>query len=174
MNFNKQWLIGFAIAILFVNIGFAAEPVRAVLTDISQRPPHTTVSLPDASGNKINLDQYRGKVVLLDFWATWCGGCKQELPWFADFETSFGPRGFSVVAISTDEDGWPAVNAFVRTHQTPRTILLDDGTSTERFHIESMPLALLIDRHGKLAAKYVGLVDRRDIQQNIDKLLRER
>lgn len=176
MKFKKQMLIGLATTIMITsaNIGLAAEPAKATLIEISQRSADARVSLPDASGKKATIDQYRGKVVLLDFWATWCGGCKEELPWFADFETSFGPRGFSVIAVSTDEDGWPAVNPFIRTHRIPHTVLLDDGTSVGRFHIESMPVALLIDRHGRVAARYVGLVDRQDVEQNIDKLLRER
>ena len=66
----------------------AADPVRAVLTPRSERPAAPAISVKDRAGKSISLISYRGNVILVDFWATWCGGCKQELPWFQEFETT--------------------------------------------------------------------------------------
>jgi thiol-disulfide isomerase/thioredoxin len=89
----------------------AAEPpaVRAVLESEKQRKPAPMFQLKDRFGHAVKLSDYRGKVLLLNFWATWCGGCKKEIPWFQEFATAFGPRRFSILGISVDEDGWAAV-----------------------------------------------------------------
>ena len=153
--------------------GVAANPVRASIAASDVRPMAPMMMLRDAKGHSSGLAQYRGKVVLLDFWATWCGGCKEELPWFAEFESKYKARKFSVVAVSLDEGGWPVVNQFVRSLKLPFLVLLDDGQSEKQFALESMPVAVLIDRRGRIAAKYVGLVDRDDVDANIRKLLKE-
>ncbi len=165
IKFNNQASSAFVLTMVCVSIGLAAAPSKAVLIDISQRSRVPALRLPESSGQRVSVDQYRGKVVLLDFWATWCGGCKQELPWFAGFEASFKPEGFSVIAVSMDDGGWSTVTPFVSTHRMPGKVLLDDGSSAVLFDIQAMPVALLIDRHGKIAAKYVGLVERRNIQE---------
>jgi len=73
-----------------------------------------------------------------------------------------------------DEGGWPVVNPFVDSLKLPFKVLLDDSQSAKRFEIENMPVALLIDRNGRVAAKYVGVVDRDDVEANIKSLLQER
>ncbi|MBC8166150.1 MAG: TlpA family protein disulfide reductase [Bryobacteraceae bacterium] len=152
---------------------WGADPSRVAITPAAERPAAPVMKLRDSSGRIVGLPDY-GRVVLLDFWATWCGGCKQELPWFARFETKYKAQEFSVVAVSMDEGGWPIIKPFVESLNLPFTVLLDDGQSARRFAIKNMPMALLIDRNGRIAAKYVGLVDREDVERNIMTLLNER
>src|ERR1700689_2962832 len=67
-------------------------------------------TLKDAKGTRLSLSDYKGKVVLLNFWATWCGPCKTEIPWFIEFEKEFQGRGFTVLGVSMDENGWKVIN----------------------------------------------------------------
>src|SRR5271154_5514257 len=70
-------------------------------------------SLKDANGQTVHLSDYKGKVVLLDFWATWCGPCKVEIPWFIEFESQYKSRGLTVIGVSMDDDGWKLVKPFI-------------------------------------------------------------
>jgi cytochrome c biogenesis protein CcmG/thiol:disulfide interchange protein DsbE len=153
-----------------------AQPaVRAVVQPASERKAAPQFALKDSTGKTINLTDYRGKVLLLDFWATWCTGCKMEIPWFSEFEKAYGARGFAVVGVSMDESGWSVVKPFLAENHLPYPILLGDGPTAQRFGIQSLPDTFLIDRQGRVAAAYkAGLVDKNDVEANIKALLSER
>jgi cytochrome c biogenesis protein CcmG/thiol:disulfide interchange protein DsbE len=128
--------------------------------------------LKDSVGRTAKLTKYRGKVLLLDFWATWCTGCKTEIPWFAEFQRKYGKKSFAVVGVSLDEGGWNALKPFLAEHPIPYRILLGDDSTAQRYGIQNMPDTFLIDRQGRLAAAYVAaIVDRDDIEANITTLL---
>jgi peroxiredoxin len=115
-------------------------------------------SLKDANGKTVHLSDYRGKVVLLDFWATWCGPCKIEIPWFMEFETHFKDQGFAVLGVSMDEDGWAAINPYVRDRKMNYRVLLgDDKVSTSYGGLDALPTTLLIDREGNIASVHEGV-----------------
>lgn len=136
------------------------------------RQPAPAFTLKDANGKTADLKKYRGKVVLLDFWATWCTGCKQEIPWFMEFQKQYGSKGLAVVGISMD-DGWNIVKPFLAEHPIPYRILLADKPTAKNYKIDAMPDTFLIDQHGRLAAAYTqGLVDRANVESNIKALLK--
>ncbi len=111
-------------------------------------------------------------MVLLDFWATWCTGCKEEIPWFSAFQKTYGEQGLAVVGVSMDEGGWNVLRPFLAKNPIPCTIVLGDNTTAQRYSIDSLPDTFLIDRNGKIAAAYkAGLVDRSDIEANLKALL---
>ena len=145
--------------------------VRAVLQPAGQRKPAPEFALKDSSGKTVRLKKYRGKVILLDFWATWCHGCKEEIPWFSEFERKYGTKGLTVVGVSLDEEGWKVVKPFLETTKVPYRMLLGDDATAKRYGIENMPDAYLIDRKGRVAATYVGLVDKDDVETNIRTML---
>ena len=153
-----------------------AQPgVRAIVQPASERKAAPQFALKDSTGKTINLTDYRGKVLLLDFWATWCTGCKLEIPWFSEFEKAYGARGFAVVGVSMDENGWSVVKPFLAENHLPYPILLGDGPTAQRFGIQALPDTFLIDRQGRVAAVYKrGLVDKKDVEVNIKALLSER
>lgn len=165
---------------LFVTVAGVAwaadQPtVRAVLRSTKERKAAPDFKLQDASGRTIQLKDYHGKVVLLDFWATWCHGCKQEIPWFAEFQRTYGAKRFAVIGVSLDEGGWNVLRPFLADAHVPYQMVLGDDATAQRYGIESMPDTFLIDRNGKVAAAYLaGLVDKDDVEANIKALLSKR
>jgi peroxiredoxin len=120
--------------------------------------PAPEFALKDANGQTARLADYKGKVVLLDFWATWCGPCKIEIPWFMEFEQQFKDRGFAVVGVSMDEDGWTAVKPYlVKMKVNYRILLGNDQVGTLYGGVDSLPTTFLIDRQGKIAFKEIGV-----------------
>lgn len=154
-------------------IALAADQstVRAVLTPVNERKPAPEFALKDASGKTIKLKKYHGKIVLLDFWATWCHGCKEEIPWFSEFEHKYAKKGLSVVGVSLDEEGWKAVKPFLESANVPYRMVLGDDAIAKKYAIQNMPDTYLIDRRGRIAATYVGLVDKDNVEANIQAIL---
>lgn len=132
-------------------------------------------SLKDADGRAVRLADYRGKVVLLNFWATWCGPCKIEMPWFIDFERKYKDRGFAVIGISMDEEGWQVVKPFITDMAVNYRILQgDDKTAQSYGGVDALPTTFLIDREGKVAHTLVGLHGRDEFDHGIQELLESR
>lgn len=125
----------------------------------------------DDPRHPVSLKQYCGKVVLLDFWATWCHGCKEEIPRFSDFERKYARRGLAVIGVSMDDAGWKVVKPFLATADVPYRIILGDEPTANKYNIQSMPDTFLIDRSGRIAATYVGLVDKDDLENSIRAVL---
>lgn len=167
----------FAIFLAMTGIVAAADQptIRAVLKPTGDRKTAPQFVLRDSSGKTAELSKYRGKVVLLDFWATWCTGCKKEIPWFSEFQRKYAKEGLAVVGVSMDEEGWKAVRPFLAEHRIAYRMLLGDESTAQSYGIQGMPDTFLIDRQGRLAAAYVaGIVDRDDIEANIKTVLSRR
>jgi peroxiredoxin len=128
-------------------------------------------SLKDAEGGDIRLSDYKGKVVLLNFWATWCPPCKAEIPWFTEFETAYGDRGFSVIGVSMDADGWKVVRPFMDSLQMNYSVGVGDEELARLYGANSFPMTLLIDRDGRIVAKHLGIVSKTDYKNEIAQLL---
>jgi cytochrome c biogenesis protein CcmG/thiol:disulfide interchange protein DsbE len=121
--------------------------------------------------------------VVLNLWATECGGCKTELPTFVEMNRVYKDKGLVVVGVSMDimysdlrnaKQGWGQVNPFVKAHGIDYPILLDDGSVEKAFKVTALPATYLVDRAGRIAASYVGVVDPSDLERNIKTLLAER
>ena len=159
---------------IFTAVGAAQSTIRAALQPAAGRKPAAEFTLRDADGKEATLKQYRGKVLLLDFWATWCTGCKIEIPWFVEFQKKFGARGLAVVGVSLD-DGWAVLKPFLEKTPIPYRMLLGDQATAQRYGIRSMPDTFLIDRQGRVAAAYLGaIVDKEDVERNLERLLAEK
>jgi len=95
----------------------------------TSRKAAPTLSLPDAGGKKHQLSDYKGRVVLLDFWATWCTGCKLEIPWFMEYQKKYKHSGFTVVGVAMDEEGWKLVRPYVKEKKINYPIVVDNSQS---------------------------------------------
>src|SRR5215510_13499817 len=107
-----------AIAVIVIAAHYADKATRlhskGVKADSSRAGvPAPDFTLKDLDGKELSLAQYRGKVVLVDFWATWCDPCRVEIPWLIEMQDKYGPKGFTVLGIAMDEDGKPVVAPFV-------------------------------------------------------------
>jgi peroxiredoxin len=132
-------------------------------------------ALKDANGQAVRLADYRGKVVLLDFWATWCGPCKIEIPWFKEFERQHKDRGFAVLGVAMDEEGWDVVKPFAQNIGINYRIMVGDDSIAKQYGgVDALPTTFLIDRDGRIAAVHVGLSSKRDFEDGIQELLEAR
>ena len=129
-------------------------------------------ALKDANGRTVHLSDYRGKVVLLDFWATWCGPCKIEIPWFEEFERENKDKGFAVLGVAMDDDGWDAVKPFAKERGINYRIVLGNDQVADLYGgLEALPTTLLIDRDGNIAAVHIGLSGKNEFANSIQELL---
>ena len=146
------------LTLAFAGCSNRAASAKASVKADKDRKSAPDFALKDANGQTARLSDYKGKVVLLDFWATWCGPCKIEIPWFMEFEQEFKDRGFSVVGVSMDEDGWSAVKPYlVQMKVNYRVLLGNDQVGTMYGGVDSLPTTFLIDRQGKIASVHIGV-----------------
>ena len=162
-----RFLAVLLMAVSSVTAALGQAGMRAEFIAQEQRSAAPEFHLQDSSGKTTDLKSYRGKIVLLDFWATWCHGCKEEIPWFAEFNRKYADRGVQVVGVSLDDGGWKVVKPFIENARIPYRILLGNEAVSSKYRIAQMPDTFLIDRRGRIAAKYVGMVDRDNVEANI-------
>ena len=162
------------VKILFVVLCFAL-PVRPQtdLVEVNSRKAAPDFTLADSKEATIKLSNYKGRVVLLDFWATWCEGCKVEIPWYMEFQKKYKESGLSVVGVSVDDDGWKSVKPFIEAKQVNYPVVIGNWDLAGRFGSTSLPVTLLIDRNGKIADSHVGMVDKGAFDREIQMLLKE-
>jgi peroxiredoxin len=163
----------FAVALLTVGCGRSSERVSAAsVKPDKQRKAAPDFTLKDSNGKDFKLSDYKGKIVLLNFWATWCGPCKIEIPWFIEFEQKYKDRGFAVLGVSMDDDGWPVVKPYLEQKKINyRVAMGNDSVGNLYGGVDSLPTTFIIDKEGRVASTHVGLVGKNDYQNEIDQLL---
>ena len=140
-----------------------------------------SIVMKDLNDHDVTLAQYKGQVVLVNFWATWCAPCKIEIPWMIEFQKKYSSRGFTILGASMDEEGKKAVNPFLAKERFDvdgqkeamnYPILLANDAVTEKFGgIMGLPTSMLFTRDGKKIKTIVGLVNHDDIAKAIESLL---
>ena len=150
-----------------------SAPVQANLKPPSGRTPAPDFNLKDANGRDVKLTDLKGKVVLVNFWATWCHGCQTEIPWFIEFQKEYADGGLVVVGISMDDDGWKSVRPWLKEKRVNYPIVIGNEGLGKQYGLDGMPLTALVDREGRLADVHAGLVDKAVTQQKIRALLQE-
>ena len=129
-------------------------------------------TLPGVDGKAVRSAEFAGKVVLLDFWATWCPPCKMEIPGFIELQKQYADKGLVVVGVSIDQDGPSVVREFVKAQGINDPIVMGDAAVQSAFGgIEGVPTTFLIDRTGKIVQKHVGYTSKEEFEAAIKKLL---
>ncbi len=133
------------------------------------------VTLKDLNDKDVTLQQYKGEVVLVNFWATWCEPCKVEIPWMIEFQQKYSPRGFTILGVSMDEDGKKAIQPFLDKERFDVSgqqeamgypILLGSDAIAEKFGgVLGLPTSMLFNRDGKKVKTIVGLVNHDDLSK---------
>jgi peroxiredoxin len=153
-----------------------ALPPRAPadLTAANSRKIASDFTLSDSKGASVKLSDYKGRVVLLDFWATWCEGCKVEIPWYMEFQNKYKEGGLSVVGVSVDEDGWKSVKPFLEEKKVNYPVVIGNWDLAKLFGVDNaLPATLLIDRDGRIADLHAGMVDKDAFESEIQILLKD-
>ena len=131
-------------------------------------------TLQDLNGKTVSLSDFKGKVVVLDFWATWCPPCVKEIPHFIELYEQYKDQGFAMVGISVDREGIGVVESFARKYKINYPILMNDGRVANAYGgITGIPTTFVIDRAGNIRRKYIGYRDKAVFEADIKAFLAE-
>jgi peroxiredoxin len=163
---------------------FGQQDVHAALIPPASRKAAPAFQLATEDGRKTQLSDYRGKVVLLNFWATDCGGCVLEIPSIIQIENSYKTQGFTALGVSMDisyeglkdaNEAWGRVTPFIAKHGVNYPIVMGDDAISRAYSLNAFPATYLIDKSGKVAISYVGVLINKDaVATNVKSLLSER
>jgi thiol-disulfide isomerase/thioredoxin len=128
-------------------------------------------ALPQPDGPDLRLSSYRGKVVLLDFWATWCDPCREEIPHLVELQQRYGDRGLQIIGISMDDSIDPVRPFYQRFHMNYPVVMGTAKTGELYGGVLGLPITFLIDRDGRICAKHIGATDAAIFEKEIKSLL---
>jgi peroxiredoxin len=137
--------------------------------------PAPAFSLATVSGEQATLSQYKGQVVLVNFWATWCGPCQQEMPLLEQMYKKYQPAGFTLIGVNVDKEASP-VKALLARRPVSFPVLLDPANEVSKaYHVDEMPSSVIIDRKGQIRYIHRGYKpgDENEYQDRIRQLIRE-
>ncbi len=153
MKFLKNPWIKYTLLVVVAGL-FVWQVVGRSTSGSSSAPDFT---LTDQHGSKIQLSDYRGKVVILDFWATWCPPCKAEIPGFVNLYDKYKDEGLEIVGISLDQTGWTDVRPFLKNYDVEYPVVLGNSDIVQEYGgIRSIPTTFILDKDGTIQKKYVG------------------
>ncbi len=150
----------------------AASAQSPLISEPLLNKPAPEFALSDLNGTHLDLASFRGKVVLLNFWATWCAPCQTEMPTFAQWQRQYGPQGFQVIGISMDDDPALARKLTAKLKLNYPSAMGDEKLGELYGGVMGLPLSYLIDRNGIVRAKFQGETDPKIIEAELRTLLR--
>ena len=148
---------------------YAKGPVAPGLVKVGQQAPDFELKTMD--GKTVHLSDYRGKALLVNFWATWCEPCKIEMPWFVDLKKQYGPDGFEILGIAQDDSGHDAIVKFAKQMGVNYVVLQGTDNVGDQYGVEGLPTTFYVDRSGKVVDHTIGLVSHKDIENDIKRAM---
>lgn len=168
----KKIFSGIFVLFLILPMLFCSKKKEAESsTDVNAKlAPYFT--LPDVNGKMVSLRDFKGKVLILDFWATWCPPCREEIPHFQNLYAQYKGKGLEIIGIAIDQGGRAAVKPFVEANRISYTILIGSEEVTNTYGgIIGIPTTFVVDRKGNIVKKYVGFRDKEVFEEDIKALL---
>jgi len=162
-----------ALLVLTVPLPYSMEASDATLCDTTPKSANLNFTLKDAGGKAFDLSAQKGKVVILDFWATWCPPCKVEIPWFIEFQSKYGPKDFTVIGVSVD-DSMAKLKPFADRYKMNYPVLVGDGRDDIKGAYGvgwGLPKTFVIGRDGRICKMHLGMSVKEKFEQEIKALL---
>jgi thiol-disulfide isomerase/thioredoxin len=164
-----------AVATLLALTAARKPPTSAneITNVVATSTPSPTWELKGVDGRRAKSSDFAGKVVILDFWATWCGPCRMEIPGFIELQKQYADKGLVVVGVSLDQDGASVVKSFMDKVGINYPVVLGDETIVNSFGgVEGIPTTFIIDRSGQIVGKHVGYAAKAEFESEIKPLLK--
>lgn len=134
--------------------------------------PDFDLKVLDGKGKTMKLSDQRGKAVLVNFWATWCGPCKIEMPWLIDLQNKYGPDGFVILGVAMDDSGEKTISDFAKEMKVNYPVLIGTESVGQLYGgVEGLPMSFFVDRSGKIVDRQFGLVSESTLVEDIKKSL---
>jgi thiol-disulfide isomerase/thioredoxin len=161
----------FALAFLAWGLSSLSPLFRSIAGNSSALKEAPAWELKDLDGQLVKSSDFLGKVVILDFWATWCAPCKAEIPGFIVLQKQYGDQGLVVIGVSLDDQGPAVVKRFMADLQMNYRVVLGDVVLMQAFGGTAIPTTVIINRAGKIVARHVGFTPRETFEKEIQPLL---
>ncbi len=129
-------------------------------------------ALPTLDGTTLRLSDLRGKAVLVNFWATWCGPCKIEMPWFVELQKQYGPQGFQIVGVALDDTSKDKIADFAKEMGVNYPIVMGTDKVGDEYGVQGLPTTFYLGRDGRIVGRTFGLVSHSEIEKNIQAALK--
>jgi len=176
MTRRAMWIGVAAAAVLMAGAGLSTRTAAAKgapVCDADAKPANLNFTLKDMHGRPVTLSAYKGRVIVLDFWATWCGPCKLEIPGFVKLQAKYANRGFTVIGVSVDDKA-PLLPPFAKQFKMNYPVLV--GLGEQKFQdaygpLWAVPTTFVIGRNGTICRKHVGISSMEEFEREIQSLL---
>jgi cytochrome c biogenesis protein CcmG, thiol:disulfide interchange protein DsbE len=178
MQWTTQRWVRYAVAVLaFGVVAFAwhyGTRQSGGITPVAERRVMPELVMARLDGGTWRMGEHRGQVVLVNYWATWCGPCWEETPGLIRLSQEMGPKGLAIVGVAIDEGGREKIKKFVAEFGVPYPVVLPQKVSQMEYGLEGVPTTILVDKEGRVAKTYVGAVRQADFKTDVEVLLAER
>ena len=151
-----------------------ASMAPAAEMQVAVNKPAPSLELKDINGKTVRLSDYKGKVVVLNFWATWCPPCRKEIPDFIELQKQYGAQGVQFIGVALDEEGLAKVKPYTEKNPFNYPILIGDAKGVARYgEMNAIPVTYVIDRKGVIRQNYVGMRQKSALEGMITPLISE-
>ena len=170
LSHRTRWTLWGAAFVLAAFVGWARLSESLPATGA----PAAAWKLPDVNGKTVSSADFKGKVVVLDFWATWCPPCRAEIPGFIDLQNQYGKDGVAIIGASVDgKDEIAAIKKFVDKFGVNYPVVLADDDTVRAFGgVDALPTTFIIDREGRIVSRHLGFTEKAELEREIKMLLR--